>query len=164
MRKSSLLSILLVIGLVVASFSAVALAGNGNGQGGNPQNSEETGNTGSNTVEFSVDNYIKLTVNQSVTELGSIAGDLSQKEFEDVNTLAVESNVSDGFTVTTEVSSQDYSGNHLEVKLANGSWDGHYEAYQASESGIDISYKVVDVDSLNSGEYSATVTFTASTK
>lgn len=137
---------LLVLGLAVSVIGAVALADPGNGNGNNDSD------TATDTVSWSIGSFIELTIDDESFDFGEIDAGVDSVTEEDANTLHVFSNIQWELTYTVNGQGSD----HLSVDLSSNEGNGNED--------ITVGYGLDDLRSLNPGDYTATVIYTATAK
>jgi hypothetical protein len=137
---------MLVLGLAVGAIGAVALAVPGNGHGHNA--SDEA----IDTVSWSIRSFIELTIEDDSFDFGEIDAGVDSVSVEDANTLRVFSNIE--WELTYAVSGQ--GSNHLSIALSSNDGNGN--------GNVTVGYSLNDLRSMDPGDYTATVIYTATAK
>jgi len=139
---------LLVLGLAVGVVGTVALATPGNGYAyGNHPSDEAT-----DAVSWTIRGFIELTIEDDSFDFGVIDAGVDSVSEEDANTLHVFSNTE--WELTYSVGGQGSS--HLSVSLSSDEGEGNGD--------ITVGYSLDDLRSMDPGDYTATVIYTATAK
>jgi spore coat protein U-like protein len=131
---------LLVLALTVGLTGIAALAASGNGN-------KKTDSV-SDTVSWTVQKYVELSINDSAYDFGAIDPSQDTITATNANVLTVTSNTS--WVLTYSVSGN--GGGHLSVGLESSQGQG--------DAAVNVSYTLSNLHSMAPGNYTATVTYT----
>jgi hypothetical protein len=133
---------LLVLGLAVGVVGAVALA----------KSPHVVSNEATDDVSWTVIGFIELTIDDDSFDFGVIDAGVDSVSVEDANTLHVFSNIQ--WELTYDVTGT--GSNHLGVALSSSEGNGNGD--------VTVGYSLDDLRSMDPGDYTATVTYTATAK
>ena len=150
MRINKFLVGLLVLGLAVSVLGAIALATPGHGPGPGPGNNAS--DTATDSVSWTVQGFIELTIDESAFDFGEIAAGVDSISEEEANVLYVFSNTA--WTLSSTVSGE--GSDHLGVALSSNEGQGN--------SDITVGYSLNNLRTMDPGTYVATVTYTVAAK
>ena len=146
MRINKFMVGLLVLGLAVSVFGAIALAKPGHGNG---QNASDTV---IDSVSWTVQGFIEITIDDSAFDFGQIDAGVDSASEDNANTLFVSSNTS--WTLSYSVSGA--GSDHLGVSLSTKKGEGNAE--------VGVGYSLNNLRSMDPGSYTAIVTYTVAAK
>ena len=103
-------------------------------------------------VSWTVQGFVELTINDSAFDFGKIAAGLDSVTAKNANTLSVFSNTAWTLSFSVSGTGSDHLGVSLSAKTGKGN------------AKVGVGYSLNNLRSMNPGSYTATVTYTVTTK
>lgn len=147
MRTRNLVVGLLVLGLAVGGLGMAALAKPEKGNNG-----QDVSDTATDAVTWTMQKYIELSIANGAYDFGTIDAGVDTVSDAAANTLFVRSNTK--WELKSSV--QGSGSEHLVVSL--GAKDGQGDAT------VNVGYTLINLRSMNPGDYTVIVTYTATAK
>jgi len=142
MRSNKFVVGLLVVGLAVSVLGAVALAANPHA------NDYNASDTAFDSVSWTVQGFIELTIDESAFDFGDIAAGVDSVTEDNANIIHVFSNTEWTLSYTPSGVGSD----HLSVALSSSEGTG--------DTDVTVGYGLNDLRTMDPGTYMATVTYT----
>jgi len=141
MRNNKFVVGLLVLGLAVSVFGAIALAKH-----------DDASDTAIDSVSWTVQGFIELTIDDDAFDFGQIDAGVDSVSETEANTLHVFSNIAWALSYSVSGTGSDQLG----VDLSSNEGTG--------DSDIEVGYSLTDLRTMDPGSYTATVTYTVAAK
>ncbi len=140
MRINKFMVGLLVLGLAVTTLGLAGFAGSASSK------------VATNKVSWTVQSFVELTIHDSAFDFGKIAAGIDSVSKDNANTLSVFSNTAWTLSFSVKGAGSDHLGISLSAKKGKGN------------AKVGVGYSLNNLRTMNPGSYTATVTYTVTTK